>query len=330
MVADGYYPRQSEPGELWIALGWALLLHVGLAVLLVLAGWWKPVPKVVSVAGPVIEAALVVTSADIQRAEQAAAEAPKPEPVPAPEPPQREVVEEAAPPPQPKPEPKPQTSPEPPQTAPQQPLEDPAKVEQERIARLAEEKAEREKKEQEAKRRQEQIDLTERKRQEEAERKQRLLAQQREQLEAIRREREAAAKATKLAEEKLKQLADRQPAAANPAAKPTPAPSAPVGGNNGTDTDLKARYGLAMNQTAQANWNRSLAPEGVPCRVTFIQIPGGDVIDVRFQQCPFDAQGRESVERALKKTPMPYAGFESVFSREVSLTLCYPQEACPR
>ncbi|HEX5755561.1 MAG TPA: protein TolA [Arenimonas sp.] len=328
MVADGYFPRRADPAELWVALGWALLLHVGLALLLVLAGWWKPVPKVVSVAGPVIEAALVVTSADIQRAEQAAAEAPQPEPAPAP--PQREAIEEAAPPPQPTPEPKPQTSPEPPQTAPQQPLEDPATVEQERIARLAEEKAEREKQEQEAKRRQEQVDLTERKRQEEVERRQRLLQQQREQLEAIRREREAAAKATKLAEDKLKQLADRQPAAAKPAATATPTPAAPVGGNNGTDTDLRSRYVLAMNQTAQANWNRALAPEGVPCRVTFIQIIGGDVIDVRFQQCPFDAQGRESVERALKKTPMPYAGFETVFAREVSLTMCYPQEACPR
>ena len=122
-------------------------------------------------------------------------------------------------------------------------------------------------------------------------------------------------------------LADRE---AKPAPQPQPSnqPSQQAGGNNGTDTDLRARYALAMLQTAQSNWNRVLAPEATRCEVRFTQIPGGEVIDVAFQRCPFDAQGRESVERALRRAPMPYDEFKSVFERQVTLTFCYPEEAC--
>jgi colicin import membrane protein len=36
--------------------------------------------------------------------------------------------------------------------------------------------------------------------------------------------------------------------------------------------------------------------------------------------CPYDALGKRSVEAAvLKAQPLPYAGFESVFSRELKL-----------
>ena len=125
----------------------------------------------------------------------------------------------------------------------------------------------------------------------------------------------------------LRQLSDRE-APPTPAPRPTPAPAQASGGNNGTDTDLKARYALAMLQTAQQNWNRVLAPERTRCQVRFTQIPGGEVIDVAFLSCPFDAQGRESVERALRRSPMPYEEFKPVFERQVTLTFCYPEEAC--
>jgi colicin import membrane protein len=294
----------------------AVALHVAIVVVLLVAGWWQPASKRVSVAGPVIEAALVVSPADVRAAEQAAENAPKPAEV---------APLEAAPPPQPLPAPQPQTADEQIQPKPQEAQPQPSPVDQEAVARLAlEQQQAREREEQEAKRRQEQIDLTEREKQAEAERKQRL----REQLEEIRKEREAAERRTKMEEQRLQQLADAQ---AKPAAQPTPAPPQPMaGGNNGTDTDLAARYALAMHQTAQANWNRALAPEGVPCKVSFTQIPGGEVIGVQFLSCGFDAQGRESVERALMRSNMPYAGFEPVFSRKVDLMFCYPTEACPR
>ena len=73
-----------------------------------------------------------------------------------------------------------------------------------------------------------------------------------------------------------------------------------------------------------------MAAENTRCVVTFTQIPGGEVIEVEFRLCAYDAQGRESVERAFRKTPMPYSGFESVFERNITLTLCHPEEACLR
>jgi colicin import membrane protein len=204
-------------------------------------------------------------------------------------------------------------------------IPEPDTVDQEAVARLAEQAAEEERRElQEERRRQEQIDLTERERQQEAERRQR----KREQLEAIRQERAEAAKRAKLEQERLDQLAEaaarRQP---EPSPDRTPAAQS---GNNGTDSDLQARYMIALQQTANASWNRSLAPEGVPCKVHFRQLPGGEVVDVEFLSCPFDGSARESVERALRRGHMPYAGFEDVFDPDIYLTMCYPEEACPR
>lgn len=312
MHADAIPMHDGDEGLLRPVL-MALGLHLGLVVILLLAGWWQPAPQVVSVAGPVVEASLVVSPADVAAAERAMQEAPKP------------AVEEAAPPPQPLPAPRPEISPEQVQPAPQEQLPEPDTVDQEAVARLAlEQQQAREREEQEARRRQEQIDLTEREKQAETERRQRL----REQLEAVRKEREAAERRTKMEEQRLQQLADRQ---ATPAPQPEPAREAvQAGGNNGVDTDLAAKYALAMHQTAQLNWNRALAPERVPCKVRFTQIPGGEVIDVSFLSCGFDAQARESVERALRRSPMPYTGFEPVFARQIDLTFCYPEEACPR
>ena len=319
MHADAYRPGIEREDTL-VPVGMAVALHVGIAVLLLLAGWWQPAPQVISVAGPVVEASLVVSPSDVVAAERSAAEAPKPAP---PEP------VEAAPPPQPLPSPQPQDAPEEIQQAPQERILDPSPVDQDAVARLAlEQEQAKEREEQEAKRRQEQIDLTERQqKQEEAERRQRLREQQLAQLAEIRKQREDAARRTRMEEQRLNQLADRDAA---PAEKPSPAPAQPAGGNNGVDTDLAARYALAMLQTAEMNWNRSLAPERTPCKVRFTQIIGGEVIDVSFLSCPFDTQARESVERALRRSNMPYDGFESVFQRQIDLTFCYPQEACPR
>lgn len=310
MHADAL-PRPRHTEDLAPAVIMALALHLVLALTLVLASWLQPAPRRVSVAGPVIEAALMLSPADVARAERAAEASPPPPPAP----------------PQPRPEPRPQDSPAPPQPAPQEQLPEPDTRDQEAAARLAlEQEQARAREEQEERRRQEQADLTERQRQQEAERRQRLREQQLAQLQEIRRQREEAARRARLEEQRLQQLADAE---ATPAPSPAPAErTGPAGGNEGTDTDLSARYVLAMHQTAQSNWNRVLAPERVRCEVRFTQIPGGEVINVEFMQCPYDAQGRESVERALRRSPMPYNGFETVFERQVTLTFCYPEEAC--
>jgi colicin import membrane protein len=192
--------------------------------------------------------------------------------------------------------------------------------EQERVEREAE-AARQAEREQEEKRRQEQIDLTERKRQEEAEKKQRLAQQQEiaRKLEKIRAEREKAKQAADLAEQKLRQLADARTQATQPSAST----AAPPPGNNGADNGLLARYKAALNAAILQNWTRpDTVPLGQTCRITIRQVPGGTVITAQVDpSCPYDELGRRSVEAAvLKAQPLPYAGFESVFRRDLLLT----------
>jgi len=293
----------------FLAVTLALLLHV----LALLAAWlgrdWVRTEDVAA-AGPVIAATLQFTAADVRAAQAAVAQAKAARPA-EPTPP---------PPPQPREAPQPQEAVEPPQAKPQAPLERPDTVDQEEITRLAPTPSDSDE-EQRKREMQKQVDLTEElERQREAENRERL----REQYEAIKREREEATRMTKMEEQRLRQLADRQPASPQPAHTPAQPPS----GARGTDEGLMARYKAAMHATANDNWNRGLAPELVRCEVRFQQIPGGEVINIEFMDCPYDAQARESVERALRKTPMPYSGFESVFMPKVITTFCYPEEAC--
>ncbi|MFT3806860.1 protein TolA [Arenimonas sp.] len=290
------------------ALLLTLLLHAVGIVLVWLSSSWFWSSRADAAAGEPITASLEISSADLRRAEQSIADAAK------------AAREEQSAKPQPNPSPSPQDSDTPLQPKPQAPQDQPDTVDQQAIDRLAIEKAEKLQREQEERTRQEQVDLTEDiERQQEVERRQRA----REQLEAIRREREQAAQTTRMEEQRLRQLADRQ--AANPSPPRDPAPQA---GNRGMDEGLLARYIAALNATARANWNRSMAPELVRCKVRFTQRIGGEVMRVEFLECPFDAVARDSVERALFKEPMPYQGFESVYQRQVTLTLCYPEESC--
>ena len=273
-----------------LALVGTIVLHAAVLVALLIAGWIPPA-RDWRAPGPPVEATIQFTAADLKAAQAAAAAAPPP-------PPPEEV-----------------------QPKPQAPLEDPDEIDQEEVVEVGALPSE-ETEVQEEQVRQAQVDLTEEiERQREAENRQRL----QEQLEAIRREREEAAEQTRMEEQRLAQLADRTPATP----KPTPqAPPVRETGRGGTDTGLMARWLAAINATARDNWNTGLAPERVKCEVRFRQVPGGEVINVEFMDCPYDAQGRESVERALLKTPMPYSGFETVFTNRVDLTFCHPEEAC--
>lgn len=293
------------------ALLLTVLLHaVGIALVWLSSSWfWSS--RADAAAGEPITASLEISSADLRRAERAIADAAK-----------AARVEQSAVP-QPKPSPAPQDSETPLQPKPQAPQDQPDTMDQAAIDRLAVEKEEQQQREQEERTRQEQVDLTEDiERQQEVERRQRM----REQLEAIRREREKATQTTRMEEQRLRQLADRE-AASTPVPTPRTAPASPTG-NRGADEGLRARYIAALNSTARASWNTSLAPELIRCKVRFTQIVGGEVIDVDFLECPYDALGRDSVERALRKNPMPYSGFESVYQRQITLTLCYPEESC--
>jgi colicin import membrane protein len=293
------------------AFAYALAIHLALILLVWFGVDWLLPPRDAAAAGEPVQATMRVSSADLKRAQAEIAKV------------TRRMQEEAAPKPQPVPEPAPQDSPTPPQPKPQEQLDRPDTVDQQAISRLAvEPPPQPAAQEQEQRNRQEQAELTEEiERQKDAEHRQRLLAYQ-----DIKRQREAAEKRTRMEEQRLQQLADLQP---DPAPAAAPARDAPAG-NRGVDEGLSARYRAAMLQTADQNWNHLGAPELTTCKVRFTQIPGGEVINVEFMRCPYDAEGREFVERALKKAPMPYSGFEPVFMRQVELSFCYPREECGR
>ena len=288
-----------------VAVVAAIVLHAVLFVLMFAGMWWTRAAAPVSAAGPVIEADLVdpnALSAPLRRALDAPALPPEPEPEPA-------IESEPV-----RPEPAPEPEPPPPDTQPQpqERIPEPDTREQERVEREAE-AARQAAREQEEKRRQEQIDLTERERQQEAERKQREIARK---LEAIRAEQAKAKRAAELAEQKLRQIEDAKRAAAATSAVPPPP------GNEGVDPELASRYAAALTDAILRNWTR---PESVPlgqrCVIVIRQVAGGTVIDAKVDpSCPYDELGRRSVEAAvLKAQPLPYAGYEAVFNRNLRL-----------
>jgi colicin import membrane protein len=281
------------------ALLQALGLHVLLFALMFVGLRWDSQQQMEAAKGEVVEADLVdpnALSASMQRAlARAPAEEPAPQPVPEPLPP------EPLPAPLPDPElPAPEPTPPP-------PVPDPAPVEQERVQRDAPQPpTTRPVQEQEERRRQpDQAELD----------RERRIAE-------IQRRREQAARERSMAEARAQQLADarmRNPAAA--AAEVDASASAPRGNPTGS-ASKQAQYYAALADAIRRQWTRpeSVRP-GQRCPVEIRQIPGGEVVSVEAQpSCPYDALGRRSVEAAvLKASPLPYAGFEDVFAREVTL-----------
>lgn len=299
----------------WRALAFALLVHLFAVGALFVGLLWQHEPPPAAAGAGEIEATLITSPSAAAAASRAIREAEKAE-------------RNAPPPPQPTPERAPQTAQTPLQVKPQQAQDQPDTVDQQRVSALATQAAEQRLKEQEEKHRQEQI-LLQQQAQDEAENKQRLATQQvQDQLAAIRVERAKAERDRKLAEEKLKQLEDQREhlptqiaAAANPRA----------GANGTADPGLLEKYRAAMKQVAMSNWVHVGAPERVHCRISFTQIPGGEVIgDIIYENCPFDAAARETIERAMHKQSMPYTGFEKVFDSRPTIDFCYPEEACAK
>ena len=292
----------------------SIALHALLFALMFIGLWWTKSTAPTSAAGPVIEAELVdpnALSASMRRALQERPAKAEPQP------------EEATPQEQPIPEPQPEDAPEVQQPEPQDVVPEPDEREQEAASAQAISAKPPVEKEQEAKRRQEQIDVSERERQEEAERNRRLSEMERmrrDQLANIRKQREQARREADLAEQKLRQLADARSAA--DAAAQSDAAASPPPGQGGNDEGLRAQYYAAIADAIRRNWNR---PDNISasqvCPIRIRQVPGGEVIDVQVSPaCPYDEQGRRSVEAAvLKAQPLPYAGFESVFSRDLSI-----------
>ncbi len=301
------------------ALALAVVIHLALIVVIWFSALWALPQNDDAAAGEPIRATLQVSKADIRRAKAAIKAMRRSRPRPRKRQPRRRPSRS--------PSRKPQTSDIPVQMTPQAPQDRPDTVDQERISRLAQEQAdELALEEQEERRRQEQVELTEDlKRQQEVERQQRL----REQYEAVT----ARARGGDQAHPSWKSSA-----CSNwPTRRRRPRRAGAAGEQCATAGQSRHRHRACwpatkplMTQNADDNWNRTGAPELTHCQVRFTQIPGGEVIDIDFLNCPYDEQGRDSVERALRKNPMPYSGFEKVFLRQWALDFCYPREECER
>lgn len=310
---------REKPADTARAIVLALLVHVALALVLFVGLWWTRAAAPAAAAGAM--SAEVVDASALSNAMQRTI-ADRPEPVVPPEP----AELDSDPLPQPEPEPRPQDQPTPVQREAQDFIPQPDDVNQEAVVDAptptpADEAA----KVQEAKRRQEQVDLTEQQRQQDAERQRRLseMEQQRQQqLADIRRRRALAARDAKVAEAQLRQIAEARAASASEEAARSDAAASQPAGAGGTDTGLQARYAEALRQAIVSKWTRpETVPLGAPCRLVIRQLPGGEVMDVQVASpCSYDEQGQESIKRAvLKAQPLPYAGFESVFQRTLTL-----------
>ncbi|HEX7990903.1 MAG TPA: cell envelope integrity protein TolA [Stenotrophomonas sp.] len=350
MHADALPPPHDNRNEWGLPVVLALLVHLLVAAIFIIAWVWSPSRSTEAAAGdPALEANMQLSAAEASAARQALRASEKlpdlPEPVEEAQP--EPVPEDTVPPPQPIPEPRPQDAPTPQQHNAQERIAQPDNVDQERVSALAisQEKA---RQEQEAKRRQEQIDLTERKRVEEAEQKLRLAKQQEEadrkkladqqrqaseaqaeqerqqKIAEIRRKREQAEREAKLAEQRLRQVADaRARAQATATSSGSSGPSTPSPGQGGTSNDLTAKYAAAIQQAVVAQWTRpDNVPNGTRCRILIKQLPGGGVASAEVQPgCAMDAAAQDSIERAvLRAQPLPFRGYETVFRRELLFT----------
>lgn len=309
---------REKPADTARAIVLALLVHLALALVLFAGLWWTRAAAPAAAAGA-MSAEVVETSSLSSAMRRTIAD--RPEPVVAPEP--EEVDSDPLP--QPEPEPRPEDQPTPVQREAQDFIPQPDDVNQEAVVDAPTPTPAEEAKVQEAKRRQEQVDLTEQQRQQEAERQRRLseMEQQRQQqLADIRRRRALAARDAKVAEAQLRQIAEARAASASEEAARSDAAASQPAGAGGTDTGLQARYAEALRQAIVSKWTRpETVPIGAPCRLVIRQLPGGEVMDVQVASpCSYDEQGQESIKRAvLKAQPLPYAGFEPVFQRTLTL-----------
>lgn len=316
-------------GDKLRAFCYSLLVHLVVVAIAVLGLFWTNATKPVTLPGPVIEAELVGV-AQAPKAHAVSRPTPStpitpPEPV---KPPAAEKIE---------------TAPLPTST-PRKPTPEEIKREQaaqaevlrqdqqnrERVAEMAREKANQAEKAETERKRQEQILLEQKQQEEQAKREQTIQKQ----LAAVRKQREAADRKLKLEQERLKQLADanQKPAAKLPAAaQRAPAADVPEAekaqtGMNGQDLSLLGEYSAAIQNAVTMNWLRpDNAPTGLRCQIHITQIPGGEVLSATVTgSCNADAVTRNSIEQAVRRAaPLPYKGFEKVFSRDIDLKFRY-------
>lgn len=160
------------------------------------------------------------------------------------------------------------------------------------------------------------------------ERRRREEEQRRQQLEQIRAEQEQLREQQRREEQRIAQLreqqlqrelAQREQAERARREAQIAEEEAALRGTRQTD-DLRAQYVTALALQLDAAWLRPLnSPESISCNVMIRQIRGGEVIGRSIiEPCRADVVLRNSMLTAVDRaSPLPYAGFESVFSAEI-------------
>ena len=81
---------------------------------------------------------------------------------------------------------------------------------------------------------------------------------------------------------------------------------------------VRQQYIADIRNKVERNWLRPTGSRGSHCRVLIHQIPGGEVVDVRLNECDGDVAFQRSVEAAVRKaSPLPPAPDPEVFEREI-------------
>jgi colicin import membrane protein len=81
---------------------------------------------------------------------------------------------------------------------------------------------------------------------------------------------------------------------------------------------VRAQYIADIANKVERNWLRPTGSRGSHCRVLIHQIPGGEVINVRLNECDGDVAFQRSVEAAVRKaSPLPLPSDPEVFDREI-------------
>lgn len=91
---------------------------------------------------------------------------------------------------------------------------------------------------------------------------------------------------------------------------------------------LKASYVAAIQSHVERRWYEPPGTSaGLVCRIRVQQIPGGEVVGMRFGACNGNAAFRQSIETAVRNSsPLPSPPEPSLFEREVELVFT-PKES---
>jgi colicin import membrane protein len=81
---------------------------------------------------------------------------------------------------------------------------------------------------------------------------------------------------------------------------------------------VRAQYIADIANKVERNWRRETGSRGSHCVVLINQIPSGEVINVRLNECDGDVAFQRSVEAAVRKaSPLPLPSDPEVFDREI-------------